>query len=208
MTVVSWSGARTVTFPWNSASETLGRVQARLPLADLSSGSLLRIGGVMSRATRSFGLSFLPLAFVLAVPGQVQAQVSVEGAWTVSEWAIDGETTAAQPGIFLFTSTHYSIFFVNQPEERDTPAQTGPGGMTDAEKIVAYDEFTANAGRYTIDGNTLTTRAYLAKNPGYMAGWPDNEVEYTVHRDGDTLTLTFGSGNTATLIRREGQSPG
>ena len=78
--------------------------------------------------------------------------------------------------------------------------------MTDAEKVTAYDEFTANAGRYTIEGNTLTTQAYMAKNPGYMAGWPDNQQELTVRRNGDTLTLTFGNGNIATLTRREGQA--
>ena len=69
-----------------------------------------------------------------------------------------------------------------------------------------YDEFTANAGRYTIEGNTLTTQAYMAKNPGYMAGWPDNQQELTVRRNGDILTMTFGNGNTATLTRREGQA--
>ncbi len=141
----------------------------------------------------------------IAVPAAAYAQVSLEGAWTVSEWTVDGETNPAQRGIFIFTSTHYSFFFVNQPEARAETAQPGPGGMTDAEKLIAYDEFTANAGRYTVEGNTLTTRAYLAKNPGYMAGWPDNAQQYTVRRDGDTLTLTFGNGNVATLTRREGQ---
>ena len=65
----------------------------------------------------------------------------------------------------------------------------------------------ALAGRYAIEGNKLTTQAYVAKNPGYMAGWPDNPQEYTVRRNGDTVTLTFASGNVATLIRREGQAP-
>ena len=161
----------------------------------------------MSGITRSFALLLACAALVVALPATADAQLSVEGAWTVSEWTIDGKTSPAQRGIFIFTSTHYSFFFVSQGEERASPAEPGPGGMTDAEKVVAYDEFTANAGRYTIDGNTLTTRAYMAKNPGYMAQWPDNAQEYTVERDGDTLSLTFGSGNVATLTRREGQSP-
>ena len=159
----------------------------------------------MLRTTR---LSILPLALAsaLILPLAAASQVSVEGAWTVRQWTVEGETYPAQPGIFLFTSTHYSIFFVNQSEPRAQAAQPGPGGMTDAEKVVAYDEFTANAGRYVVDGNTLTTRAYVAKNPGYMAGWPDNETQFTVNRDGDTLTLTFGNGNVATLVRREGMA--
>ena len=159
----------------------------------------------MSRTTKLFALFLAPLAIVLAVAPDAQAQVSVEGAWTATEWTVNGETQAAQRGIFIFTSTHYSFFFVGQPDDRAVPAAAGPGGMTDAEKVAAYDEFTANAGRYTIEGSTLTTQAYMAKNPGYMAGWPDNEQELTVRRNGDTLTLTFGNGNTATLTRREGQ---
>ncbi|NNF11734.1 MAG: hypothetical protein HKN72_00820 [Gemmatimonadetes bacterium] len=161
----------------------------------------------MARTAR---FSILPLAFaaVLTLPLGAASQVSVEGAWTVSEWTVDGETAPAQRGLFVFTSTHYSIFFISQEEARAEPAQSGPAGMTDAEKVVAYDEFTANAGRYVVEGNTLTTTAYVAKNPGYMASWPDNEVQYTVDRDGDTLTLTFGNGNVATLTRREGMTPG
>ena len=161
----------------------------------------------MSGMPRSAALLVASVALAAGAPVDSAAQVSVEGAWTVSEWTIDGETSPAQRGIFIFTSTHYSFFFVSQGEARATPAQPGPGGMTDAEKVVAYDEFTANAGRYTIEGNTLTTQAYMAKNPGYMAGWPDNEQQFTVERDGDTLSLTFGNGNKATLIRREGQTP-
>ena len=158
----------------------------------------------MSRTT----LLLAAVAMAVAVPVDAHAQLSVEGAWTVSEWTRDGATSSpAQPGIFIFTSTHYSFFFVNQPDGRAQPAESGQGGMTDAEKVVAYDEFTANAGRYTVEGNTLTTQAYMAKNPGYMAGWPDNAREYTVQRDGDTLTLTFGSGTVATLVRREGSAP-
>ena len=159
----------------------------------------------MSGTKRSFTLLIACLSLAAALPFAAEAQLSVEGAWTVSEWTIDGETSPAQqPGIFIFTSTHYSIFFVSQREERASPAQTGPDGMTDADKVVAYDEFTANAGRYTLEGNTLTTRAYLAKNPSYMAAWPDNTNEITVERDGDALSLTYGNGFTATLIRREG----
>ena len=157
----------------------------------------------MSGTKRSFTLLLACISLAAALPFAAEAQLSVEGAWTVSEWTIDDETSPAQPGIFIFTSTHYSVFFVNPGEERASPAQ----GLTDAEKVVAYDEFTANAGRYTLEGNTLTTRAYLAKNPGYMAAWPDNTNEITVERDGDTLSLTYGNGFKGTLIRREGQTP-
>jgi hypothetical protein len=134
------------------------------------------------------------------------AQNSIEGAWTVQEWTLGGEATReVQPGMFLFTSTHYSIFYVNQLAPRAAPADRSSGGMTDAEKLVAYDEFTANAGRYELEGNTLTTRAFVAKNPNYMALWPDNAQEYTVAWDGDDLLFTAPNGSTVRLVRREGQ---
>ena len=155
-----------------------------------------------------FSIFPVAVAAVLILPLGAASQVSVEGAWTATEWTVNGQSSAAQRGIFVFTSTHYSFFFINQAEARAEPAQAGPGGMTDAEKVVAYDEFTANAGRYVVEGNTLTTQAYVAKNPGYMAGWPDNETQLTVEREGDTLTMTFGNGNVVTLVRREGMTPG
>ena len=161
----------------------------------------------MLRSTKLLSLLLAAASLVQALPREAQAQLSVEGAWTVDEWKRDGETMSAEPGIFIFTSTHYSFFFVNQPEARAVPADAGPNGLADVAKVTAYDEITANAGRYAIEGNKLTTQAYVAKNPGYMAGWPDNPQEYTVRRNGDTVTLTFASGNVATLIRREGQAP-
>jgi hypothetical protein len=157
--------------------------------------------------SRTLHATVLPILLcgALALPQMASSQVSVEGAWTVSEWTVNGKTSPAQPGMFIFTSTHYSIFHVNRPEPRAKPAQTGAGGMTDAEKAVAFDEITANSGRYVIEGDLLTTRAFIAKQPAYMALWPDNEQEYRVRRDGDTLTLTFANGNVAKLVRREGQ---
>ena len=158
----------------------------------------------MARTTKHSALILAAVLLLHALPQSVQAQLSIEGAWSVNEWTRDGQTTSpAQPGLFIFTSTHYSAFFVRQDEARAVAAVAGPNGMTDAEKAVAYDEFTANTGRYELDGNKLTTRAYVAKGPGFMASWP----EYTVNRSGDTLTLTFANGNVATLTRREGQAP-
>jgi hypothetical protein len=148
----------------------------------------------------------------LAVAPDAQAQVSVEGAWTATEWTVNGETQAAQRGIFIFTATHYSFFFVGQPDDRAAPAAAGPGEMTDAEKVTAYDEFTANAGRYTIEGNTLTTQAYMAKNPNYMAAFSaqerTNAQTRTFSIEDGTLTLRPTSGNGvggSVTLRRPGQ---
>ena len=123
----------------------------------------------MSRTTQVHTRLLLPIVAALAVTVSAHAQVSVDGAWTVTEWTVNDVTApASQPGIFIFTSTHYSFFFVNQAEDRAQPANASTEGMTDADKVTAYDEFTANAGRYTIEGDLLKTRAYLAKNPSIV----------------------------------------
>ena len=108
------------------------------------------------------------------------------------------------PALYVFTPTHYSVMIGSG----DVPRATYEGeNITDAEKIGAYDSIIANSGRYEIDGNTLKTRAYVAKDPNYMGGWPENEVNYEFSVDGDTLTirnLVFNPGMTGTFRQVEG----
>ncbi len=78
--------------------------------------------------------------------------------------------------------------------------------LTNVEKVGAYNTFIANSGRYEIDGSTLKTRAFVAKDPNYMGDWPENETIYEFERDGDKLVIknvTFG-GFTSTLRQVEG----
>jgi hypothetical protein len=96
----------------------------------------------------------------------------LQGAWVVTSWEWEGEMVPEpQPGLIVFTSTHYSMMFVNGAEPRDRY----PGDeITDAEMVGAYRTFTANSGRYEVNGNEFTTRAYVAKDPNYMGDWPEN----------------------------------
>jgi hypothetical protein len=90
----------------------------------------------------------------------------LQGAWIATSWEVEGEMIPdPQPGLIVFTGTHYSIMFVNQAEPRDRYAGEE---MTDADMVGAYTTFTANSGRYELSGNELTTRAFVAKNPNYM----------------------------------------
>jgi hypothetical protein len=149
------------------------------------------------------------LTFV-AVPGTATAQEqSIEGAWRVTHWDGPEESFAAQPGLMIFTSTHYAIMYVGGSEARG--GYDGEAGMTDEERTHAYNTFTANAGRYTRDGDKLTTMAYVSKDMNYMGAFPDNQVEFTIHFAGDVLHLaygpeTFSDGWTATLERVEGKA--
>lgn len=136
--------------------------------------------------------------------GTVLAESPVEGAWRVTKSEVDGNVNESpQPALFIFTSTHYSIMIATGDEPRALPASEQ---STDAEKVVAYDSFVANSGRYEVDGNSIKTRAWVAKSPSYMDDWPDNEQSLEFKRDGDTLTIK-GVGPTNsnfTLQRAEG----
>jgi hypothetical protein len=140
------------------------------------------------------------------LPLPVASANPLEGAWIVTSWT-DAEGNVQeepQPALYVFTPTHYSVMLATGSEQRATYQGDD---LTDAEKLGAYDTFVANSGRYEIEGNILKTRAYVAKDPNYMGGWPENEVNYEFERDGDTLTiknLDFGDGTTGTFRQVEG----
>lgn len=142
----------------------------------------------------------------LPLPGAAAAATPLEGAWLVESWTdADGNTNDdPQPALYIFTPTHYSIMIAQGDEPR---AGYEGDDMSDAEKLGAYDTLIANAGRYEIDGNVLKTRAYVAKDPNYMGGWPENEATYEFELVGGNLTiksLTFAIGFSSTLRQVEG----
>ena len=92
------------------------------------------------------------------------------------------------------------MMFVATAEPR---AEYSTETITDPARIVAYESFTANSGRYTLDGDKLTFEAYMAKDPNYMAGWPENDRTITIKVDGDRLTWTWEDGRTMTFRRPE-----
>ncbi len=132
----------------------------------------------------------------------------LEGAWVVTSWELEGDAiTEPQPGLIVFTGTHYSIMYVNDGEPR---ARYAGEQMMDAEVLEAYGTFTANSGRYEVSGNELTTRAYVAKDPNYMGDWPENANTYTFRIEGETLRLAWpgdwpGGTRVGMLRRVEGE---
>jgi len=141
----------------------------------------------------------------VSLAGNAAAETPLEGAWriTKSESADGKLNESPQPALFIFTSSHYSIVIATGNEPR---AESEGEQISAAEKLLAYDSFIANAGRYEMAGNTFRTRAYVAKSPDYMGGWPDHEQTYEFTLDGDTLIVS-GVGPAAievTLARAEG----
>lgn len=156
-------------------------------------------------------LASLALLAVSSSPAAAQDASALNGAWLVSSWTdTDGVVYEdSQRGLFTFTITgddggNYSMMFVPGSEAR--PRYAGEN-QTDAETLSAYASFIANSGRLTVEGNTLTYEAYMAKDPNYMDDWGENgeSVDWAV--DGTTLTLTFTSGfmeGTTATLRRAG----
>ncbi|HSM35928.1 MAG TPA: lipocalin-like domain-containing protein [Longimicrobiales bacterium] len=163
----------------------------------------------MSRFDRRTVPLLASLVLLLVTPPAAAAQEnSVEGAWRVTHWETADASYDAQPGLFIFTTTHYAMMFTQGADARGQ--YDSEAGQTDEETLAAYGSFIANAGRYSLEGDQLTTRAYVAKDPNYMAAFPDNQNTFTVHFAGDVLHITFvdflGGDTRVTLQRVEGVS--
>ena len=142
-------------------------------------------------------------AALMVVPSAAVAQYEspVMGAWVVTNVTdADGVDQMQHPGLWIYTGTHYSTMYVIGDEARGDSSE----GDTDADKLAAYESFIANSGRYEIEGDQITTHAYVAKFPNYMHAFPDNEQVFTFAVEGDELRLTTQGGATITLRRVEG----
>jgi len=119
----------------------------------------------------------------LAPPAKVAAQSSpgIKGTWEFT-----GDHAGRQRGLLIFTETHYSMMFVRGTSPRATYPESRT--ITDEEAIAAYRSITANSGTYTLKGDQLTVKAYMANDPNYMGSWPSNDETFFVHVNGNTMT--------------------
>src|SRR5215472_1285872 len=90
----------------------------------------------------------------------------LEGTWKVTEIVVTGANSATtpnpQPGLFIFTRTHYSFMRVAANEPR--PLFKAEAATND-EKLKAYDSFAGTTGTYDVSGTTLTIRPIVARSP-------------------------------------------
>ncbi len=143
-------------------------------------------------------VAFLSTATLALDEVAAQEAASIQGAWVFTS-----EDDSNQRGLLVFTERHYSMMFVASDSERATYPDDRE--MTDPEILEAYGSFVANSGRYSMEGDEVTLEAYMAKNPNYMAGWPDNDLPFTIRVSGDTMTWETngiaGLAETVTLRR-------
>jgi hypothetical protein len=108
-----------------------------------------------------------------------------KAAWIESVWS-DGRSINPdpQPGLYIFTSDHYSMTWIPGAQSRKPSVQTW--FPTDAEKIADFNTVIVNAGTYELKDSTLTTHPIVAKTPEFMGGW----ARFVYRVSGDSLWLT------------------
>ncbi len=98
----------------------------------------------------------------------------------VGAWKVEG----AQPGLYIFTRQHYSFARIQGAPLPDYPSNDK---ATDADKVAVFNTMYLNTGTYTVTGNTLATKAVVAKSK-FAIGGAGNQYEFTIA--GNSLTLT------------------
>lgn len=159
----------------------------------------------MKHLTRStvLGVMLITVALIalgVNLSGQ-SAGSSLIGAWKVTEIANPNQQaiTTPQPGLYIFTKGHYNFTRINGT--KPLPAYPSNDKATEADKVAVFDVLYLNAGTYTVTGNTLSTKATVAKSAFAMGG-PGNQYEFSV--TGNMLVLTQRpAGAVIKLVRLE-----
>lgn len=138
--------------------------------------------------------------------GTAMGQSLLEGAWVLEQTAsADGSVdTEPLPGFWLFTKNHYSVMVVTGDKPRALLDEQNP---SDAQVLEAYGSFTANSGRYEVDGDQFIIHPYVAKVPNFMAAFPETTLSFSFVRDGDTLLITGPDGGTGTYLNVDDSPP-
>lgn len=146
---------------------------------------------------RKLGLVLLIAAF-LSISAFAQAKSGIEGVWQLSEISGPGPDgkihteAATQPGMYLFTKSHYSIIYVAADKPR--MMMDDYNKATKEELLATFvQQFIANAGTYDVKAGKLTLHPTVAKSPGYMkeGTWS----AYSMNITGTTLTIVSDSSN-------------
>lgn len=123
-----------------------------------------------------------------------EATPGLVGAWRLLETAVraPGAAWDARPapqgGLFVFSTRHYSYFYVRGAAAR--PLFGDANRPTEAERAATFETFIAGAGRYTFDGRVAVLNADYRKNPNEMNGaaW-----RWDAELAGDTIRFIFAN---------------
>lgn len=137
----------------------------------------------------------------LAGTASVASAQSIQGVWNAVEIDVDsgpqrGRHTDVQGALLIFTGHYYSLTaipgFTPRPKLGDSP--------TYKELARVFGQFIAEAGTYTLRGDTVTNTNLVAKNPADMDGRPGS---FAVRVVGDTLWVDYPTGPVVKFVRVE-----
>lgn len=115
---------------------------------------------------------------------------TLEGVWKATEIVVTGAgayaVSAPQPGLFIFTKSHYSWMWVPGGTPRALFKTEVP---TNEEKLAAFDSLMASSGTYELNGSTATFRPIVTRGPNIVS------INEQFRIEGDTLTLTWTSSD-------------
>jgi hypothetical protein len=136
---------------------------------------------------------------LLTVTAHAQSKAPVlVGAWRLTELKRAGpkaETLKNPQGLLIFTGKHWSRMYVDSDQPRTEIRDLEKAAP--AEILASWGPFIAASGTYEVSGNTLTSRALIAKNPTVMAS--GNFAVFTFKIEGNTLTVTYVRGDAGTV---------
>jgi hypothetical protein len=145
-----------------------------------------------ARITRRISRTILGLAVSTVSVSAAFAKTPLEGVWKLVERTPTNANAPSnanpQPGLYIFTGKHYSMFSVSG----DKPRAELPQDLNEAtlEQFRDAWRFTANSGTYDIKGNVVTTHPIVAKSPRAMLKKVAFDT-FTFTIEGDMLTLTY-----------------
>ena len=139
-------------------------------------------------------MKYVMTLFALVVAAATVSGQSSAVSPLVGAWKVDG----AQPGLYIFAKGHYSFVRIQGAPLPEYPSNDK---ATDADKVAVFNTLYLNTGTYTVTGNTLATRAMVAKSK-FAIGGAGNQYDFAM--TGSTLVLTQKpAGAVLTLTRLE-----
>ncbi len=139
-------------------------------------------------------MKYVMTLLALVVAATTLSGQSAPGNPLVGAWKVD----SAQPGLYVFARQHYSFARV---QGEPLPEYPSNDKATDAQKVAVFNTLYLNTGTYTVTGNTLATKAVVAKSK-FAIGGAGNQYEFAIA--GNSLTLTQKpSGAVLKLTRLE-----
>jgi len=139
-------------------------------------------------------MKYVMTLLALVVAATTLSGQTAPGNPLVGAWKVD----SAQPGLYVFARQHYSFARI---QGEPLPEYPSNDKATDAQKVAVFNTLYLNTGTYTVTGNTLATKAMVAKSK-FAIGGAGNQYEFAIA--GNSLTLTQKpSGAVLKLTRLE-----